>query len=91
MVASISTIDTSTYLKWFNYLSAGFVQASNSFVACKSETFIKQVDTRLSKFSGLFDLVFTGVYGYFMQDVNIYTAFNNILDNTVSTTCYLSA
>jgi hypothetical protein len=50
--------------------SALLIEMSDEMVACKESVRLKQLDTRLSSFSGLFNLVFTVGWAFYENSSN---------------------
>jgi hypothetical protein len=65
--SDVSSFDISDAVTYLDDLIVSFsnlvIQLSDQAVACQSELFIKQFATRTQSFSGLFNALFTGIYG----------------------------
>lgn len=55
------------------------IELSDQMIACKFDSRIKQLDTRLSKFSGFLDLGFTVGYSFVTHD-SLYDTMMSIAD-----------
>jgi hypothetical protein len=72
-------------------LSTLLVSQTNQYGACQGDTFMKQLKTRFSTFSGAFNVLFTVVYSVVMgtwakNNNSLYTAFAGVINNQ---SCYL--
>eukprot|EP00350_Pseudokeronopsis_sp_OXSARD2_P007850 CAMPEP_0170541784 /NCGR_PEP_ID=MMETSP0211-20121228/1416_1 /TAXON_ID=311385 /ORGANISM="Pseudokeronopsis sp., Strain OXSARD2" /LENGTH=178 /DNA_ID=CAMNT_0010844639 /DNA_START=27 /DNA_END=563 /DNA_ORIENTATION=+ len=76
---SFTTITTTTWTDPIVYFNQVFVSFSNQGVACKNIVKIKQLQTRCSTLSGLFDMVFTIVFQYF-AGLEIFDDITDIID-----------
>jgi len=83
---NFASLDMQNFLNPLQIFNAALVLFSNQQVACKSSLRIKQFQTRVSSFSGFFDLAFTIGYGYYNQDM-AYTYLQNIMALTAADTC----
>ena len=66
--------------------TALFVEMSDEMVACKDSVKIKQLDTRLSSFSGFFNLAFTIGYS-FIEKNDLYNAIIELVTGFSTMTC----
>ena len=76
-MGNLNNYNSSNFLQPLTYLNQLFVEFSDQFVTCKSIGFIKQLDTRLSKWSGFADAIFTQIWGYFDKK-DLYNAYGGI-------------
>ena len=67
------------------------VQYSNQLTACQSIVRIKQFQTRVSTYSGILDLAFTLVYGYFAPGGQFKTDLTNLFASKTCTNVGLYA
>ena len=61
--------------------SAFLVEVSDEIVACKESVKLKQLDTRLSSFSGFFNLAFTVGWAFYEGSNNdLYSSIMNLVN-----------
>ena len=69
----------SNWLKPFEVGNALIIEMSDQMIACGDDGRLKQLDTRLSKFSGFMDLGFTVGYSFFAKDA-MYDSLQGVMD-----------
>jgi hypothetical protein len=88
LVTQFEDFSYTNYMAPIGTLATILVDQSNGYVACQGDTFMKQLKSRLSTFSGAFNVLFTVFYAILQGNISsnaLYNSFKAVFD---SKTCY---
>ena len=88
LIDQLEDFSYTNYMAPIGTFATILVDEANGYVACQGDTFIKQLKTRLSTFSGAFNVLFTIAYAIIQGNISSNTLYNSFKAIFNSKTCY---